>query len=80
MSSELISAFWRDNIEYPLDKVGLLRNRTKRFAVFTAGSALALWLLKPTALFDEEGNPRKEVPVHWTIVSGLIGVSSLLFV
>ena len=72
----------------PLDRIGLLANPMKRFAVVTAGTALMLRATKPDSLFLK-GEPRpsmlwseeaEAVPVDYLTLSTLVGGLSVLLV
>jgi hypothetical protein len=77
---------WNNYVEVPLASLDLLANKPKRLAVVSAGTALALWTLKPKSVFNKEGQPNRLywasnlVPLHWTTVSLGVGALSLLFI
>lgn len=48
-------------IENGLSSIGV-RTPTSRFALFGASTALALWMIKPTMYFSEDGEARPFAP------------------
>ena len=82
--------FWFHYIEMPIQQLGL-GSPSIRFTVFSLGSAVALFLLKPPGLFDQKtGKPLPWIVIDdkspnavlfdWVLLSLLIGSMSVLFI
>ena len=91
MSSNPVLTLYDKVIEPLTDKLGIgyYSSPYRRFAVLTLGTGALLWVVKPSGLFDKDGNPRswaafdgssEATPLPWYMVAGLAGTLSVLFI
>jgi len=82
---------WANVVEPPFNMLGIGERASpmRRFVVVSLATGLAVWVFKPSYLFDEKGNARglsitgndmDGVLIPWYIFSPFVGLLSVLFV
>jgi len=83
--------FYANVVEPPLDMlgIGVRASPLRRFAVVTLATGVAVWVFKPSYLFDENGKPRPfsitgndvdGIALPWWMFAPLTGTLSVLFI